>query len=150
MRQLRLTILTKSPASLGIKPTAEFPRIDAVVIDWPITPNTATIVASAAGDASLYTTSTFGVIGGVGHEPVRQAAKQAVKLADSFFNDAAPTTDFSYPDAQHVRFYFVTYDGVRSIEAPVDSVFSGKDKLSPLFGAAQNVLTQLRLVSQNK
>jgi hypothetical protein len=46
-----------------------------------------------------------------------------------------------------VRFYLLGYDGVRFVEGALDPVVEGTAPLSPLFGAAQDVLTELRQVS---
>ncbi len=110
----------------------------------------ATVVSFATGDASLYTTSTFGVIGGIGHESVRSAAKSFVQAADRYFADAKPTTDHAYPLPGKVKFYLITFHGVRVIDADFASICTMKDKYSSLFGQGQNVLTQLRLISEEK
>jgi hypothetical protein len=67
-------------------------------VDWPIGEHIATIVSLADGSASVYTTGTFGIIGGVGHETVRAAAKKVIKEAERHFDDSAPTQDFFLPD----------------------------------------------------
>jgi hypothetical protein len=69
-RELRMMVLTSSLEKTGEKPTKEFPRIYGILMDWPINQQTATILSTSTGAASLYTTSTFGIIGGEGHETV--------------------------------------------------------------------------------
>ncbi len=113
-------------------------------MDWPVGQVTATVVALADGTASLYTTSTFGIIGGAGHDSVRNAAKRLVTAADEHFAGATPTSSYPYPTSTQVRFYLLGYDGVRTIIAEYEATYSGSGKYSPLFGAGQNVLTQLR------
>src|SRR5437868_2213698 len=79
-----------------------------------------TVVARNTGDASIYTTGTFGVIGGIGHEAVRLTAKKCVKVAEKHYEEATPTTEYPYPKTGRVRFYLVGYDGVRVIDADLD------------------------------
>lgn len=149
MRGLRMMWLTTPPGDLGgLKPTPEFPRVYAVLMDWPVGKNTATVAASSGGDASIFTTSTFGILGGVGHETVRAAAAKLVKLADKFYDDAQPTKEFPYPAADRVRFYLLTFTGVRVIDTDMASIQNGQSKFTALFAAGQDVLTELRLVSE--
>lgn len=151
MRAMRLKQLTMLPSEFGEKPTAEFPHVCGVLMDWPIDANTVTftvtVVARDTGDASIYTTGTFGVIGGIGHENVRNVAKSCVKVANKHFEDASPTKDYPYPKTGRVRFYLVGYDGVRVIERDLGPLRKGNDKCSDLYEAAQRVVTELRLIA---
>lgn len=147
MQLLRMKMLTNSPAELGQKSSPEYPRVCGVLMDWPIDNATVSVVSLSTGDASIYTTGTFGVIGGVGHESVRKVAANFVKRADKHYNEAKPTQDYSLPEANRVRFYLVCYDGVRLIEDDLNSVTSHKSKYSELFDEGQRVITELRLVA---
>jgi hypothetical protein len=149
MRDLRLKMLA-APLELNLKPTQDYPRVCGVLMDWPIELGTITVVSLSTGDASIYTTGTFGVIGGIGHEAVRSAAKSFVKVGEKHYGEAAPTKDYSYPKSGRVRFYLVCYDGVRTIEADLEAVKSGKDKCSDLYGQGQLVITELRLITQKQ
>ena len=150
MREMRLKQLTMQPTESGLKPTPEFPRLSGVLMDWPIEAGTITVVARTTGDASLYTTGTFGVIGGIGHEKVRSAAKSCVKVAEKHYEDARPTTEYGYPKPGRIRFYLVCFDGVRVIEADEAALKSGKDKCSDLWTEGQRVVTELRLTTREQ
>jgi hypothetical protein len=149
MQELRLKMLAVQK-ELDMKPTQEYPRVCGVIMDWPIGPVTATLVSLSTGDASIYTTGTFGVFGGIGHETVRAAATNFVKLADRYYDQATPTNNYPYPAPGHVRFYLVCYNGVRTIDADLESARSGKDKCSDLYMAGQDVITELRLITQKQ
>jgi hypothetical protein len=149
MRELRLKMFA-APAELGMKPTQEYPRVCGVLMDWPIEMGTVTVVSLSTGDASIYSTGTFGVLGGIGHEAVRNAAQSFVKVAEKHYDEAAATKDYPYPKAGRVRFYLVCYDGVRTIDADLDSVRSGTDKCSDLYIAGQRVITELRMITQKQ
>jgi hypothetical protein len=144
-------MLTTPPKDIGARPTKEFPRIYAVLIDWPLREELiATVFSSSSGAASLYTTSTFGIIGGEGHATVRAAAKALVRASDRYFTAASPTTEFPYPREGHVRFYFLTFDGVRVIDTDMATITNGTSKYAALFELGQAVLTELRLVTEKR
>lgn len=148
-RSLRQMMLTTPPSETGEKPTKEFPRVYGILMDWPISGgNTATVLSTSTGAASLYTTSTFGVIGGEGHATVRTAAMNFVRAADRLFDAATPTTEFPYPAADRIRFYLLTFNGVRVLETDLASVEHGTGRYGEFFVLGQAVLTKLRLVTE--
>ncbi|MGB8169725.1 MAG: hypothetical protein WCF18_19645 [Chthoniobacteraceae bacterium] len=149
-RSLRLMMLTTPAAKTGEKPTKEFPRIYGILMDWPIGEQIATVLSTSTGAASLYTTSTFGIIGGEGHEAVRTAAMSFVRAADRFFDASTPASEYPYPTAERVRFYFLTFDGVRVIDTDLASIGNGTSKYAALFGLGQEVLSQLRLITEKR
>jgi hypothetical protein len=150
MREMRLKMLTAAPGDFGQKPTPEFPRVSGVVMDWPIQVGTITLVSFSTGDASIYSTGTFGVLGGSGHESVRSAATNCVKTAQSYYDDATPTKEYPYPANGRVCFYLVGYDGVWVIDADLDEVKRDGAKYSALYIAAQRVITELRMITQKQ
>jgi hypothetical protein len=149
-RELRRMFLTIPVDAAGIQRSSEFPHVWAVAMDWPIGEQIATLAALADGSASVYTTGTFGIIGGIGHENVRTAAKQLVKKAESYCDASTATSDLSYPALDHVRFYFRTFEGIRVIEVPLRSVTDERGRYSDLFDLAQLVITELRKASERK
>jgi len=148
MRSLRMQMLTTPISEFGIKKNNEYPSVYGVLMEFPIGEDTATVVSLFDGNASLYTTSTFGVIGGFAHESVRTAATAFVQAAGQFHGDAISTKEFPYPGSDQVRFYLLTFSGVRVIETDLDSIETGRGKYTQLFDLGQNVLTQLRLTTQ--
>jgi hypothetical protein len=147
MRELRLQALNSATNS-DVRRTADYPLVRGVLMDWPIEKGTITVVSLSTGDASIYTTGTFGVIGGIAHENVRAAAQNFVKAAGRHYNDGELTKDFPYPKAGRIRFYLICYDGVRMIDANLESVRNGDDKCADLYAEGQNVISQLRVVSE--
>ena len=119
-RALRQKMLRMTPVEAGAAPTLKFPRVYGVLMDVPISSqHAATVFANAQGDASLYTTGTFIITGGSAYETVRKAALAFVEAADSFYDAATPTTAFPYPAVDKVRFYLLTFQGVRMLDEPV-------------------------------
>jgi len=115
-----------------------------LLVDWNIGDQTASILAMKDGTASLYTTSSFGIIGGQGNERVRVAAERCARLAGAYYYKARPAKDFPYPGPGQVYFYLLTFEGVRLCIADERMLKKGKDPYSPLFDAAQAVLMELR------
>ena len=150
MREIRLKVLTTPPSQMNRTPTPEYLHVDAMVMDWPIKETTVSVMASSVGDGSIYTTGTFGVMGGIGYESVRDVAKAFVKLGEKYYSEAIPTKEYSYPKQGRVRFYFVCYDGVRVIDADTASLATGKDKYSDLYAQAQRVIGELRKIVQQQ
>lgn len=143
-KQLRLMILGANPVELGFSTSAAFPRVFGAVMDWPVGDQIATVVALSDGTASLYTTSTFGIIGGQAHESVRAAGKRFIVTAERHVDQAAVAVSYPYPRADQVKFYLLCYDGVRVVTADLARTQDGASREGPLFLAAQEVLTELR------
>jgi len=146
MRDLRIAFLSSSAATHGFKPTKEYPRVFGVAMDWPVDDTTATIISALNGSASLYTTATFGIIGGEKHESVRLAAQRFIRSAETYHDEAVPTKAYPYPAKGKVRFYLRTFQDVRVIEADAASVYSPSGRYSGLFRAGHAVLTELRKI----
>lgn len=148
MSELRTKMLTTAPSEFGIKSTVEFPSVYGVVMDWPLGSCIATVVALCDGNVSLYTTSNSGVIGGIGHDSVRAAATRFVRVAAKYHDEAAATLDGAYPKSGHVRYYLLCFDGLRMIETEMGALMRGKNRRLDLWTAGQDVLTELRLVTE--
>ena len=117
-------------------------------MDWGVTSGTATVVAFSDGHASVYLSSGGGFIGGAeSHESVRNAAKKLV-LAASEYNKSEFRRITSYPLPKRgvVSFYLLTDEGVFSENASEIDLSNGRHPLSKLGNAAQDVVTQYRLV----
>ncbi len=119
-------------------------------MDWPLEDQIVTVIGLCDGNASLYTTSTFGVIGGIGHETVRVAAQNLVRVAEGLHDLAKPSAEYSYPRQGQIRFYLLTFHGVRVLEAEERKVSEGTDQLSELGDRAQRLITELRLVTETE
>lgn len=147
MREMRTGWLTKIPEPGSYTRDDE---VIAVVMDWPLGEQTITVLSSAGGDASLYTTSTFGIIGGIGHEKVRDAAVAFVGCAQHFLSITQPTTTYPYPDGQTLCFYMVTPSGVRAVSFPLSAIEQSDSPARALFAYGQQVVTELRLITPNQ
>lgn len=144
MRQMRLKWLTTAPAAGTYTIENE---VVAVLMDWPLGDQTVTVLSSSGGDASLYTTSTFGIIGGIGHEKVRKAAKDFVGCAQHYYALTKPTDKFPYPDSKTLYFYLVTPKGVRTVSFAMTDTEKSDSAAQTLYAYGQQVLTELRQIT---
>lgn len=153
-RSLRQRLLMSGWAEpeAGAGPTAELPRVHGILMDLPISGGqTATVVATASGVAGLDTTGDFGICGQEGDAAVCAAARRFILAAEAVHDAAVPVaTEFPCPAPGRVRFYLLTYAGVRCIEAEMAGLADPQGACSALFRAGQALLTALRLTMETK
>jgi hypothetical protein len=147
---LRNQMLQASRAKLGLPATSKPTEPWGVLMDWGVPKGTATVVAMSDGSASVYLSSGGGFLGGIGHENVRKAAQATVAAA----NEAQPqmhlTTTYPLPQRGEVIFYVLTDTGVFTASASEADLKSDHNPLSKLGNAAQDVITQYRLMQPTK
>lgn len=142
--------LTTPASTLGFSADAEFPEVYGVLVDWPIDNKVvASILAMRNGTSSLYSTTSFGVIGGEMHASVRQAARRCVSVAADCLASSEHVADYPLPPKGRVHFYLLTYNGVRRCTGAEAGLVRGAEPLGVLFNAAQVVMAQLRLQTQD-
>ena len=147
---LRTQALTGSRAAFGLDATSPDAPAWGVLMETGFPEGTATLVSMSDGSASLYFSGGGGVIGGSGHENVRRVATNFVRLAGQQQASMVATKTFPLPRTGRTVFYVLTDSGVFSTEADENALGEQLHALSPLFYAGQDVITQLRLVSDMK
>ena len=106
----------------------------------------ATIVSLVDGSTSMYLSSGGGIIGGGGHEHVRNAASRFVLKGEEFLPRFLATGTFPLPDPEQVLFYALTYEGGFVAQASNEELMAERSELTPLFGAGQDVISALRTI----
>ena len=152
---LRLMALSATPEQLGLQLPSGETTVYGVVMDWGLAEGTATLVAFETGEASLYLSSGGGVIGGVGHETVQQAAKAFVQSAAAYLSRAglqgtAQTTATPLPGKDNVQFYFLTNKGKFVANEAFSNIEHNSSPLLNLFEAGNTVITEIRTVGDIK
>lgn len=148
MKGLRNRLLTSQPEEVGLSGEDAKAKVWGVLMDVSLRAGTVTLVSIRDGTASLYTsTGRGGILGGY---TARDEAKAFVNAAEKSLKHMSPTKSFEYPAAGRVKFYVLTREGVFAAEANPDELLGKEHNLSPLFGAANEVLTRLRLASQER
>jgi hypothetical protein len=118
----------------------------ALLMEWLQGPATVSLVAVADGTTSLYFSTGGGIIGAGQHEAVAAASRTWLEAGIAHLDDLHPAAEPQLPAAGETQFVAVTPDGLRSASAIGGGLEDGRHALSPLWAAAQAVITQMRLV----
>ena len=105
----------------------------------------ATLVGVADGTTSLYFSNGGGIIGAGNHAAVADANARWLEAGVAVLQQLSTVTDPPLPAEGMTQFVAVTRTGLRGDGAPEDELGEGQHWLSPLFFAAQDVITQIRL-----
>lgn len=146
--QMRADVLSLRPSSVGLKPEAG--PMWGFVMDT-VTSDTewSSLVVLADGSTSLYTSSTFGIIGGGAHETVREAGQVLWQTAEGLLEVFTPSDDTALPPPGSTALRLLRFDGPRVLVGADDELGKGGHPASPVFYAAHEVLGRLRLVTQS-
>jgi hypothetical protein len=147
---LRNLVLGGSRAKYSLPATSYPIEPWGVVIDWGIPAGTATAVALLDGTASIYLSSGGGSIGGIGQEPIRNAAKKAVSLAAEVQSQMSKTETFPLPETGQVRFYILTDAGTYTRTALEAEPRTGQSSFSKLGNAMQAIVTEYRILQEKR
>jgi hypothetical protein len=107
----------------------------------------ASFLAIADGTVSMYTSVGGGVIGAGEHAAVRGAAERFRIVAADARSHLQTTTEFPVPTPGEVRFHVRTGDGARTGGASEQALRTGRQPLSELYAAGQDLITEIRLAS---
>ncbi len=144
-RDLRNKILHLKPSEIGVSPS-DSNRVWGVLMETGYPDAVATLVTIADGTVSLYFSNGGGIIGVGEHDGPRKACISFLSLAQKFIGYAKPTKQFPLPKEGNTRFYFLTYDGIFTIENLEDDLGNERLPLSPLFLEGHEVISQARIV----
>ena len=82
---------------------------------------------------------------GIGqHETPRQIASELLALAPNYLSETSITTNYPVPTDGLTKFYFLTFDGVRTVEGKEDDLGNNRHALSPLFHKAHDLISAAR------
>ena len=137
--------------ALGLTPDqlghdADGAPILALLMETGYSDAVATLVAVADGTTSLYFSNGGGIIGAGAHATVAEASRRWLETSATFLAQLSATTDPTPPAEGDTQFVAVTPDGLLSAVAPEEELGEGRQPLSPLFYAGQDVITQIRLL----
>lgn len=147
---LRNQVLESSRTALGIPQPSSATEPWGVLMETGYEKASVTVVALADGNASIYLSSGGGFIGGQRYESVRKAAIAMVHEAARHVQAMQPTKSFPLPENGHTVFYVLTDSGVFTGSGSEQALGERRHELAPLFHAGQDVITQYRLINENK
>jgi hypothetical protein len=76
---------------------------------------------------------------------VAEASRSWLEVGNTFLPALSDVTEPPLPDVGATQLLAVTPDGLRGAVAPEDDLGGNRHELSPLFHAAHEVITQIRL-----
>jgi hypothetical protein len=123
--------------------------VEGALMDLAYPNGSATLVAMADSTVSMYVSSGGGFLG-MGERPaVRAAAQTFLSVAKRCADGFSEAASYPLPNPGEVRFYVTAREGVRaSEEIDERAIQAVAHALSPLYAAAQALITQIRLVSE--
>ena len=148
--EIRSMALNFPASQVDIEKNANNPIVYGVVMDWNVGPGVATFVGYSSGDASMYTSSGGGIIGGYAHESVAKAAKALVQKAAEFMPKAEKSEDTTTPTANKVKFFLLTTEGRFVAEEELEDFDNGTSELLELFVEANKLIGELRALDEQK
>ena len=144
---LRQRVLHVRPEDVKVLEGRHLGPVFCALMEFGLPKATASVVVVADGTVSFYTSTGGGTIGGGEHAVVREAGMRFLDVAGDQARSLELTTDFPLPEPGHVRFQVRTSGADLTGDAPEDALQRGRHLLSPLYFAGQDVLTQIRLLS---
>ena len=148
--KLRQSALTVDRSRVGIPPSSPDAPVWGVLMEMGYDKATITLFTLIDGTTSLYFSNGGGVIGGHGHEPVCEANAAFIAEANRSLSLLKPGTSTSIPTTNQAIFYALTDDGYLTGTGQLAELGSGRHPLARLFHAGDDVLTQLRLLSEGQ
>ena len=141
---LRSMFLTQSPRNFGIVPTQVHPRVWAVLMEMGYSEGTATLLAVVDGSVSLYIFTGGGILGAGGYPSVRRKAMEFLNTAEQYLEEFQKTSEYPLPGPGRTKFYPMTFSGTFTGDFDENALGEGRHKLSKLFYAGQDVLSDLQ------
>jgi len=140
--ELRNMILSTDPKELGTSATDG--PVWGLLMETGYSEGSFTLVALRDGTVSLYFANGGGMIGIGQHETPRRIAGELLALAPQYLSETSITTTYPVPTDGLTKFYFLTFDGVRTVEGKEDDMGNNRHALSPLFHKAHELIGAAR------
>jgi hypothetical protein len=147
---LRQNVLDLDPSTVGLAPTPGRPRVWGGLMDMGYPAQRwASVVVVDDGTVSLYTSSGGGVIGAGTHPGVAAAADRWLSVLDGQLALLPVTDPPGLPAPGQVVIRALLFGGAQhSVTAAEDDLGYRRHPAYPLFHAAQELITQMRLVQE--
>ena len=148
-QELRMQFLRMTPQDLNLDVAPHQPFFVLMDIKYP--PGVVSVAAALSGDVSIYFSGGGGIIGGAGHESVRNAGIQWVREAANHLAEFSLATSFVFPHfIGDVCFFVGTPEGVLVVQEKEATLQTGSIPLAALYARGQDVFTALREVTEKK
>jgi len=137
-------VLGLSPTDIGITPQSFPHQVWGIVMETGMKAGYYTLATLADGTTSLYFSNGGGIIGAGEKPEVREVSQQFIGWANRFAESSEPLASLQPPSLGNTKFFFLTFNGVRSYSAPEIELGEKRDGLASLFHAGHAVIAALR------
>jgi len=144
---LRNMALAMTPEQLGLTLKSDKTIVYGIVMDWKVGEGIATFIVFQTGDASMYSSTGGGVIGGVTNENVKKAAIAFIDKSRTYLSKTIKTETAPLAEENSVKFYFLTNKGKFVAQERMENFENNSSEWLALFEEANKVITQLRLTT---
>ena len=144
---LRTQVLSLRPEQVGATHEDE---VIALLMETGYSEAVATLVSVIDGAASLYFSTGGGIIGGGEHEKANAASKKLIRMAGLSLKHMKRAATSPLPKESFTRFYAVTRSGLFSAEVKEEDLGEGRSPLSPLFHTAHELITEIRIIDEQR
>lgn len=143
--ELRERALAMDPIALGLAPEQIVGSTFGFVMDsaFSDSDNWFTLVLFAEGSTSLYTSGSFGILGGGERAEVRALGRQLLELVNRQLASFEPNDDTAIPQPGFVVLRALTLRGQQSIAAPESELIRGDSVAAQIFQGAHAVISAL-------
>lgn len=141
-QELRNMVFSLDPQELGLS-KSDGP-VWGLLMETGYSEGAFTLVALRDGTVSLYFANGGGMIGIGQHDTPREIAGELLALAPQYLSETSITTNYPVPTAGLTKFYFLTFDGVRTVEGKEDDMGNNRHVLSPLFHKMHELISGAR------
>jgi hypothetical protein len=142
---LRSQALAITADQLGLPPDLE---VVGLLMDTSYPSGAATLLVVADGTVSLYLSSGGGMIGAGARASVAVPARELLAVSKLFRSEFGAASSADLPPAGWTTITLLTPDGRRSVTAPEEDFGYRRHPASPVFHAAHQVITELRILQQ--
>jgi hypothetical protein len=145
---LRSMVLNLSAAEIGITPHVFPHQVWGIVMETGMSGGYYTLAVLADATTSLYFSNGGGILGAGEKPEVRKVSEQFIGWANRFVGSSSPATSLQPPSQGQTKFFFLTFNGVQSYEAPELELGEKRDSLAPLFHAGHAMIAAVRQTQQ--
>lgn len=145
--QLRTLWLSSDPSKLGLRPTTELPHVWGAALEFRLGETVVFLAAVADGSVSMYFSNGGGIIGGGQHATVRAAGQRFLEAVEMSLPQFVARESFEPVGQERASFIVQTYEGKLGADVLEADLRGDTHPLPGCYGAAQDMITQLRLAS---
>lgn len=145
-KKLRADALGTSWRKRNFSPTPKNPNIWGALMEVTTQETILTLVCMIDGSVNLYSANGGGISGAGEIESVRMKAEEFIQTAETFLKKFNRTKSFPVPEVNRVRFYALTYEGIKTAQNN-KSISDENHPFYPLLRSGMSVIAEIRAIT---